>query len=92
MVALMSGNPGDAKKVSETRGDRLRDVNGNPQDAKKVSETRGSRLWDGKINNLYGSCKKRGFVNEAISRTVRLRECPLGVLSLYVFSFLKSKA
>ena len=36
-----------------------------------------------KIQSLYGSCEKQCFVKAAVSRAVRLRQCPLGELLLY---------
>ena len=55
-------------------------VSGHPRDAKKVSVTGAGRLRELKIQSLYESREKRGFVKAAVSRAVRLRECPLGEL------------
>ena len=55
-------------------------VSGHPRDVKKVSVTGAGRLREinVKIQSLYVSCGKRSFVKAAVSRAVRLPECPLG--------------
>ena len=47
-----------------------------------MSITGAGRLQNVKIQRLYGSRVKRGFVKVAVSRAVSLRECPLGELPL----------
>jgi len=52
------------------------------EDAKKVTIT-GTALFpyrNVKIQSLYGSCEKQGFVKMTMSRVVCLLECPLGEL------------
>ena len=53
-------------------------VSGHPRDVKRVSLTGAGRLREinGKIQSSYVSCGKRGFVKAAVSRAVRLPECP----------------
>ena len=34
------------------------------------------------MQSLYGSCEKQGFVQVALRRAVRLRECPIGEISM----------
>ena len=34
------------------------------------------------MQSLYGSCEKQGFVQVAVRRAVRLRECPIGEVSM----------
>ena len=59
-------------------------VSGNSQKAKKVSVTGAVRLRKCKNTEFVcrnGDLVKRGFVKVAVSRAVRLRECPLGLIS-----------
>ena len=49
----------------------------------QVHNSRAGHLRNVKIQSFYGSWEKRDFVKTAVSRTVRLRECPLGELPLY---------
>ena len=58
------------------------------RDAKEVSVSGAGCLRKcEKIQSLCLSCEKWGFVKAAFSRTVRLRECPLGDLQLYWLNF-----
>ena len=41
------------------------------------------KIAPAKIQSLYGSWRKQGFVKGSLSRTVRLRKYPLGVHPLY---------
>ena len=34
------------------------------------------------MQSFYGSCEKQGFVQVAVRRAVRLRECPMGEVSM----------
>ena len=34
------------------------------------------------MQSLYESCEKQGFVQVAVRRAVRLRECPMGEVSM----------
>ena len=67
MEALVSGDPRDAKKMSVTGAGLLR-------------ESTNTELL---LIVFMGVEKKKGFVKATVSRAVRLRECPLGVLLLY---------
>ena len=63
-------------------------VSGDPRDAKKMSVTGAGLLRESTNTELLlivcmGVEKKKGFVKATVSRAVRLRECPLGVLLLY---------
>ena len=68
MEALVSEDPRDAKKMSVTGAGLLR-------------ESTNTELL--LIVCMGVEKKKKGFVKATVSRAVRLRECPLGVLLLY---------
>ena len=60
-------------------------ISGHPWDAEKVPVSwrpLTGAYGNVKIQSLYGSSEKRGFVKAAVIRVVRLRECPLEVLPL----------
>ena len=57
-------------------------MSGHPWSMKKVSITRAGRIWNAKIQSLFGSWEKQGFVKVAIRRAVCFWEYPLGELSL----------
>ena len=51
-------------------------VSGHPREAEKVSATGAGRLYgDVQIQSLYELEFKQGFINAAVSRAGRLREC-----------------
>ena len=58
-------------------------VNGHPRDAKKVSETGADRLRECKHTAFVWELRKMGFVQVAVSRAVRLRECSSAELPPY---------
>ena len=66
---------------------------GHPRDAKKVFVTGAGRLRECKDTEFVWELRKTGFVKMAVqlSRAVRLRECPLGQLPLYVEFFTSQK-
>ena len=57
-------------------------MSGHPWSMKKVSITRAGHIWNAKIQSLFGSWEKQGFVKVAIRRAVCFWEYPLGELSL----------
>ena len=62
----MSRHSQATKKLCATGADRLKTVI--------------YRLYIAKMRSWYGCLEKQGFVEAAVGRRVRLRECPLGEL------------